>query len=350
MKNRTDIRLALPSKGRLNPKHWNSWRPAAWTFSNPIRASTAGNPAVPGLTVLFQRPGDIVVGVRQGSLDGISGTDLIEEKKGGEEEVFILHNSLGFGACSLVLAVPEGWDGVQTVADLARKAPGMPKEGKPLRVATKYPVLTGRFLRFKKIEPFELISSEGTLEVAPAIGYADMISDLVATGTTLRDNHLLPLEDGEIIRSQACLIANRAALKTRPEVLEAAHSLLEYIEAHLRAQEAYIVFANMRGKCPAGDRRQDLRPDRSRRVAGADGVRDLHPRGRKAGMVRRQHRRAQGKDHAGGPAAARDRRQRRSGLAGHLYLRGRTGALCAHAGRIEEDNLTTPPHPLPSFP
>jgi ATP phosphoribosyltransferase len=189
------------------------------------------------------------VGVRQGSLDfGIAGTDLIEEKKGEQDSVFILHDSLGFGTCSLALAVPEEWEDVKNVADLGGKAKNIQKEGKPLRVATKFPVLTRAFLERGKVNPFELIFSEGTLEVAPAIGFADMISDLVSTGTTLRDNHLRPLTDGVILRSQACLIANRAALKTRPEVLETAHTLLEYIEAHLRAQEAYIVFANMRGK------------------------------------------------------------------------------------------------------
>jgi ATP phosphoribosyltransferase len=250
MKNRTDIRLALPSKGRLEQESLEFLKACGLDVFKPNpRQYQAGIPAIPGLTVLFQRPGDIVVGVRQGSLDfGISGTDVIEEKKGGGGDVIILHDSLGFGSCSLVLAVPEGWNDVRSASDLAQKAPGMPKEGKPLRVATKYPVLTAQFLRDRKVEPFELISSEGTLEVAPAIGYADMISDLVSTGTTLRDNHLLPLTDGEIIRSQACLIANRTALKTRPEVLDAAHTLLEYIEAHLRAQEAYSVFANMRGK------------------------------------------------------------------------------------------------------
>jgi ATP phosphoribosyltransferase len=206
-------------------------------------------PAVPALAVLFQRPGDIVVGVRQGSLDfGIAGTDTIEEKQGEGGEVLLLHDSLGFGSCALALAVPEAWDAVRSTSDLARKAAGMPQEGKPLRIATKFPVLTGRFLQTKKVDPFELISSEGTLEVAPEIGYADMISDLVSTGMTLRDNHLRQLADGEILRSQACLIANRTALKTRPEVLETAHTLLEYIEAHLRAEEAYLVFANMRGK------------------------------------------------------------------------------------------------------
>ncbi len=250
MKNRTDIRLALPSKGRLEEESLEFLEACGLGVSKPNpRQYQAGLPAIPSLAVLFQRPGDIVVGVRQGSLDfGIAGTDTIEEKKGDGGDVIVLHDSLGFGECSLALAVPEGWEDVRNTLDLARKAAGMPKEGKPLRVATKFPVLTARFLQKRKVDPFELISSEGTLEVAPAIGYADMISDLVSTGTTLRDNHLLPLADGEIIRSQACLIANRAALKARPEVLDTAHTLLEYIEAHLRAQETYIVFANMRGK------------------------------------------------------------------------------------------------------
>jgi ATP phosphoribosyltransferase len=250
MKNRTDIRLALPSKGRLETESLEFLGACGLNIYKPNpRQYQAVIPAVPSLTVLFQRPGDIVVGVRQGSLDfGIAGTDTIEEKKGDGDEVFVLHDSLGFGSCTLALAVPEGWQDVQTVSDLARKAAEMTLDGKPLRIATKFPVQTGRFLQIRKVDPFELISSEGTLEVAPAIGYADMISDLVSSGVTLRDNHLRQLADGEILRSQAFLIANRSALNSRPEVLEAAHSLLEYIEAHLRAQDAYLVFANMRGK------------------------------------------------------------------------------------------------------
>jgi ATP phosphoribosyltransferase len=252
MKDRTDIRLALPSKGRLESESQEFLSACGLDVFKPNpRQYQAVIPAVPSLTVLFQRPGDIVVGVRQGSLDfGIAGIDTIEEKRGDGGDVLLLHDSLGFGRCALALAVPEGWEDVRTTTDLTRKAAEMPLDGKPLRIATKFPVLTGRFLRAKKVDPFELISSEGTLEVAPAIGYADMISDLVSTGTTLRDNHLRQLADGEILRSESCLIANRSTLKTRPEVLEAAHTLLEYIEAHLRAQDAYLVNANMRGKSP----------------------------------------------------------------------------------------------------
>jgi ATP phosphoribosyltransferase len=119
--------------------------------------------------------------------------------------------------------------------------------GRALRVATKFPNITTAFLDARDITPYELFSAEGTLEIAPAIGYADVISDLVSTGITLRDNHLHRLEDGEILRSQACLIANRGVLKSRPEVLAMARTLLEYIEAHLRAEDCYTVVANMRG-------------------------------------------------------------------------------------------------------
>jgi ATP phosphoribosyltransferase len=119
-----------------------------------------------------------------------------------------------------------------------------------LRVATKYPVLTGRFLAARGIEPATLITAEGTLEVAPAIGYADAISDLVSSGITLHDNRLRPLADGVILESQACLIANRRTLQARPEVLAVAREMLEFVEAHLRAQSHYLVFANIRGESP----------------------------------------------------------------------------------------------------
>jgi ATP phosphoribosyltransferase len=119
----------------------------------------------------------------------------------------------------------------------------------PLRVATKFPVLTERFLNQFDI-PHSLIDAEGTLETAPTIGYADIISDLVSSGQTLKDNRLRALPDGLIQQSQAALIANRKTLQTNPEALEMARRLLEYMEAHLRAKENLLVIANMRGESP----------------------------------------------------------------------------------------------------
>jgi ATP phosphoribosyltransferase len=100
------------------------------------------------------------------------------------------------------------------------------------------------------LDEVEFISAEGTLEIAPIIGYADLITDLVSTGTTLRDNRLKRLEDGEILASQGCLIANRASLKNNPTALGIARTLLEFSVAYLRARDNVSVFANMRGDSP----------------------------------------------------------------------------------------------------
>jgi ATP phosphoribosyltransferase len=199
------------------------------------------------LSIIFQRPGDIVVSVRQGSLDfGITGLDVIEERRGPNGDILILHDSLGFGYCALTLAVPEAW---KTVTDLTSLQEYCTSLSRPLRVATKFPVLTERFLQQHHI-PHILIAAEGTLETAPTIGYADVISDLVSSGQTLQDNRLRPLPDGIIQRSQAALIANRKTLQTRPEALEMGRRLLEYIEAHLRAEGNLLVTANIRGESP----------------------------------------------------------------------------------------------------
>ncbi len=248
MTTRTDIRLALPSKGRLEQAALQFLSAAGLRVDKPNpRQYFARIPDLPGLRVLFQRPGDIVVSVREGGVDfGLAGLDVIEERRGEADEVLVVHEALGFGHCALALAVPEDWP-VRAVADLARPAAGLPA---PLRVATKYPHLTQRFLRGHGVEHFTLIDAEGTLEVAPAIGYADLIVDLVSSGQTLQDNRLRALPDGEVLRSQAALIANRAALQGRPEVLAMARQLLEYVEAYLRGQENCLVVANMRGADP----------------------------------------------------------------------------------------------------
>ena len=243
-----NIRLSLPSKGRLETGALEFLSDTGLHVFKPNpRQYLADLPALPELKVIFQRPGDIVVSVRQGSIDfGITGRDMLEEKGGSGDNVIILHDALGFGSCALTLAVPEAWKTVTDVASLKAFAASMET---PLRVATKFPFLTERFLSQHNIAHV-LISAEGTLESAPTIGYADMISDLVSSGQTLLDNRLRPLPDGVIQKSQAVLIANRKALQIRPEVLEMARRLLEYIEAHMRAKDNVLVIANMRGDSP----------------------------------------------------------------------------------------------------
>ncbi|HET9913779.1 MAG TPA: ATP phosphoribosyltransferase [Anaerolineales bacterium] len=240
------IRLSLPSKGRLESNASDFLSAAGLRVLKPNpRQYQANIPALPELGVIFQRPGDIVVSVRQGSVDfGITGLDVIEEKRGENGDILILYDALGFGHCSLMLAVPEAWETVNDIPSLKTFAGTLDR---PLRVATKFPNLTKRFLDQHNIH-HSLIAAEGTLETAPTIGYADVISDLVSSGQTLKDNRLRALPDGLIQPSQAALIANRKTLQTHPEVLEMARRLLEYIEAHLRAKDNLLVIANMRGE------------------------------------------------------------------------------------------------------
>ncbi len=249
---RTDIRLGLPSKGALYNDAFDFLAACGLKVYRPNpRQYEATIPSLPGLTVMFQRPGDIVTGVRQGSIDfGITGLDILAEKAHGRSQnILTLHDELGFGPCTLNLAIPDEKP-VHTMVELAAWAKALGEDGRSLRVATKFPKTTGAFLEQHGVAPVRLINVEGTLEIAPTIGYADIIADLVSSGITLRDNHLRPLDDGLILKSQACLIANKAALQSRPEVLTVARQLIEYIEAHLRAENSFLVITNVRGETP----------------------------------------------------------------------------------------------------
>ena len=245
---RSEIRLALPSKGRLAEDALELLSNAGLQVYKPNpRQYMATIPSLPGLTVLFQRAGDIAVSLRDGAVDlGITGWDMVAEKS-NNGEVLNLLPELGFGFCNLNVIVPEDWKQVRNMADLHVYQEEL---GRPLRVASKFTNCTRAFLALHQMNDGQLISADGTLEIAPRIGYTDLIVDLVSSGTTLRDNRLRPLEDGCILESQACLIANRAALNGNTEVLTIARQLIEFIVAHLRALDNVAIFANMRGESP----------------------------------------------------------------------------------------------------
>ncbi len=248
MTTRQEIRFALPSKGRLADDAFALLSNAGLSLYKPNpRQYQASIPMLPGVTVLFQRAGDIAVSVHDGTVDlGITGWDMVAEKSANGEALPLI-KALGFGFCTLNVIVPESWGDVRRMGHLIEKQDQL---NRPLRVATKFPELTQRFFAENRLEDAHLISAEGTLEIAPTIGYSDLIVDLVSSGTTLQANRLRPLEDGQILASQACLIANRAALQSRPEMLSVARQLIEFVVAHLRAKDNLAVFANMRGESP----------------------------------------------------------------------------------------------------
>jgi ATP phosphoribosyltransferase len=245
---RTEIRIALPSKGILAEDTLSLLsRAGLGVYKTNPRQYMATIPSLPGVTVLFQRAGDIAVSVHDGTVDfGITGWDMVAEKS-NNGAVLPLLPELGYGFCSLNVIVPEDWQQVRQMSDLAAM---QAEQGRPLRVATKFPQVTQTFFKQHGLNDALFIAAEGTLEIAPTIGYTDFIVDLVSSGVTLRDNHLRVIEDGLILESQACLVANRAALQSRPDVLAVARQLIEFIVAHLRAVDNVAIFANMRGESP----------------------------------------------------------------------------------------------------
>lgn len=239
------IRIALPSKGLLAEGSKQLLSNVGLPVYNPNpRQYIATIPLLPEIEVIFQRPGDIVISVRDGSVDfGITGRDVYLEKKDSNGRILELHSQLGFGKCTLNVIIPEDWTEVNSLADLQ---PVQGSLGRPLKVATKFPKLTKDFFTSRIDIPVEVIQAEGALEIAPTVGYADLIIDLVSTGTTVRDNRLKVLPGGVLLEAEACLIANFQSLQGNPETLKVATQLLEMIGAHLRGIGNLAVFANVR--------------------------------------------------------------------------------------------------------
>lgn len=246
------VTLALPSKGAIAEPTLNFLRDCGLRVDKPNPRQYVGMmPAIPSVDVLFQRVTDVVYKVSDGTAQlGVTGLDVVREHP--HEDLVVIHDSLRYGYCKLIVAVPESWVDVENMLDMTDVALDFREfQGRNLRVATTYTNLSREYLHAQGIHHFTLVNAEGAIEAAPTIGYADIIIDLAQTGTTLRENHLKPLEDGVIVDSQACLVANRRALRERPEVLNAARVLLEYIDAALQGRSMYQVTVNMRGDSAA---------------------------------------------------------------------------------------------------
>ena len=214
--------------------------------------------SMPNVEVVFQRAADIPLLVQSGDATlGITGYDILAEHRGyGTErddddtindDLILLERNLGYGACSLVVAVPETWMDVSNCADLWHLSGYyLAHKGRGLRIATKYPTLTNHFLHKHNITHIKIFSPHGALEAAPLTDTADLIVDLVETGTTLRENRLKLIEDGTVLRSQACLIANTRQLIEEQAALRVAETFLELIEARAQAKERSMLTAQVR--------------------------------------------------------------------------------------------------------
>ena len=198
------LRLAVPSDGEMYEPTLRFLAECGMPVVRPsARRYTASIPAIDGLEVIFQRTADITSKVEDGNADlGLVGYDRYVEARIEGGEALLIVADLGFGACELVIAVPDTWMDVDSMADLADLAVEFRESGRELRVATKYPRLVGRYLFGHGVNYFTMASVTGTLEAAPAMGYADVIADISASGVTLHENHLRRLDDEEACEAE----------------------------------------------------------------------------------------------------------------------------------------------------
>ena len=157
-----------------------------------------------GLRIVLVKPADVPAYVDHGSADlGFAGKDQLWESPGSHYELL----DLGFGACRLIVAVPEAspLNGVETWPPT-------------LRVGTKYARATSEYMA-RLGQPVEIVRLHGTVELAPQVGLVDAIVDVTQTGRTLRENRLRIVD--EVACSTARLIANQASLKTRTRAVQA---------------------------------------------------------------------------------------------------------------------------------
>lgn len=202
------LQIALPSKGRLREHTLAMFEKIGWRLSTSDNARTYKTKieGVENVEVHFLSALEIAREIAFGSIHmGVTGLDLIYEN--GAEDMEKDSVPLGFGNADVVVAVPDAWVDVQTMADLDDVAASYRmRYGRRLRVATKYRGLTQNYFQKHAIAIYRLMQSSGATEGAPASGHADVIVDITSSGKTLEDNKLKVLEDGLILKSQACLV------------------------------------------------------------------------------------------------------------------------------------------------
>jgi ATP phosphoribosyltransferase len=225
----SQLRIALPNKGRLTDDVRALFSDAGLELraagERALVASLGGD-----FEAIFVRAQDIPEFVADGAADvGVTGWDLVRESERDLESVL----DLECGKCRLVVAAREE-SGITSLADIARNGVGGP------RVATAFPRVTERYFADARL-PITIVPVSGAAEIAPHLGIADIVTDLVSTGSTLRVNQLR--EISTILESTARLItAPNGLASPRRRAIE---ELVTALESVLRARGKRYVMANM---------------------------------------------------------------------------------------------------------
>jgi ATP phosphoribosyltransferase len=215
------LKIAIQKSGRLNEKSVELLKNCGLNFEN-YKSSLISPVSNFPLEILFLRDDDIPEYVQDGIADlGIVGENVIQET---EVEVSYLQR-LGFGKCSLKIAVPNNSD-INSLADLDGKA-----------IATTYPAILGKFLKQQNITS-DIRTISGSVEISPGLGLSDAICDLVSTGGTLKSNGLKPFAD--VMSSEAVLIGSKAIAES-----DLVQELIQRIQSVLRAKETKYVVLNV---------------------------------------------------------------------------------------------------------
>ena len=210
------LNIGIPSKGRLRKDILNLFRKNKLTLVSERgeRDLIGSIKQLKNIKILYLHAREIIERLGDGSLDlGFSGFDLLKESQINIQNKINVLKKYSFGKATLVVAIPDPWIDVQTVADLEEIAfEFKDKKKKRLRVATKYPNLTKDFLFSKGVTQFKLVDSLGATEAYPFTGSSEIIPDITSTGETLKANNLRILKDGEILKSEACMMVSKTSI------------------------------------------------------------------------------------------------------------------------------------------
>ncbi len=218
------LKIAIQKSGRLNEKSVELLKNCGLSFEN-YKSSLISPVSNFPLEILFLRDDDIPEYVQDGIADlGIVGENVINET---EVEVAYLQ-MLGFGKCSLKLAIPNKGE-IETLADLNGKS-----------IATSYPVILRKFLERNEVTA-DIRTISGSVEISPGLGLSDAICDLVSTGGTLKSNGLIPFAD--VMHSEAVLIGRKGIEEDLLTI-----ELIQRVQSVLRAKETKYVVLNIEQK------------------------------------------------------------------------------------------------------
>ena len=209
------LKLGVPSKGRLQGAtfEWFAERGVELKRTGSEREYTGRVDGVDGVELVLLSAGEIPKELAKGRIHlGVTGQDLVAEKLPPKSDVLVQVAEMGFGYADVVIAVPKVWVDVNTLDDLdAVAAQFRAEHGHRLRIATKYHNIIRRALRDFGVADYQLVDSQGATEGTVKNMTAEAIADITSTGSTLDANHLKPLADGPILRSQATVFLSRVA-------------------------------------------------------------------------------------------------------------------------------------------